>query len=118
MRRPLIMFLDNLYFTRCEEIINIINSSKTKKAVGPEDISNLILKYSTTKTIAYVNGPFNSMLTISYFPNRWKLAEVIFISKLKKPLNFIKDYLPISLLSCVGKVAEAVIETFNIKIRL
>jgi hypothetical protein len=77
MRRPLIMFLDNLYFTR-EEIINIIDSSITKKAVGPEGISNLLLKHSTTKTITYVNGPFNSMLTISYFPNRWKLAEVVF----------------------------------------
>jgi hypothetical protein len=93
------MFLDNLYFTRCGEIINIINSPKTKKAVGPEGILNLMLKHSTTKTYCLCKRTFYSILTISYLPNRWKLAEVVFISKLKKPLNFIKDSPPMSLLS-------------------
>jgi hypothetical protein len=46
-----ILDLENLYFTSCEEIIDIINSLKTKKAAGLGGLSNLMHKHFTTKAI-------------------------------------------------------------------
>lgn len=55
--------------------------------------------------VAIING----MLRAMYFPARWKEADVVFILKPGKQNQLTSNYRPISLLSCLGKVAERVV---------
>jgi hypothetical protein len=68
-----------------------------------------MLKHSpetaTAALVSLINYPFESCT----FPERWKMAAVTCIPKLKWPSSNFKDYRFISLLSCIGKIAEAVI---------
>jgi hypothetical protein len=64
------------------------------------------LPESAIKTLTLI---INATLSFSLFPDRWKVVTVIFLPKLKNPSLNPADYRPVSLLSCAGKVAEAVI---------
>ena len=51
---------------------------------------------------------FNKSLSESKFPTQWKLANVTAIYK-KNDSSEAKNYRPVSLLSCLGKVFERVV---------
>ena len=68
-------------------------------------INHRLLKESLniiSKPLAYI---FNKSLSIGKFPNQWKMANIVPIHKGNEN-NVIKNYRPISLLSCLGKVFE------------
>jgi hypothetical protein len=65
-----------------------------------------VLKNLLITAINYITEPINSIITQIYFSLIWKQAEVVFISKTSRPGNYARDYRPINLLSCLGKVAK------------
>ena len=89
--------------------LSLIDSTCDRKAVGSDGISNVVLKHFTTKAVSFLCVIINRMLQSSIFPSRWKEAEVVMIPKCKIGSNTTRDFRPISLLSCVGKIAEAVV---------
>jgi hypothetical protein len=52
---------------------------------------------------------FNQSLQSALIPNSWKLALIVPIPKPAKSLTSVSSYRPISLLSCIGKVLESLI---------
>jgi hypothetical protein len=49
---------------------------------------------------------FNSALFLGYFPDQWKVAQIIFLLKPGKPPHELQSYRLISLLPVVSKVFE------------
>jgi hypothetical protein len=54
----------------------------------------------------YLTQLFNAVLLTRYFPEEWKVAQVILILKSGTPPNELTSYRPINLLSIVSKVSE------------
>jgi hypothetical protein len=52
---------------------------------------------------------FNSCFDMSYSPSKWKIAKIIVIPKKDDESDNPANYRPISLLSCIGKILEKVI---------
>ncbi len=88
-----------------KDVLDILCSLKPNKASGPDNISPRVLK-NTAKTLAPVLEKFfNICLHKKQFPDAWKIANVTPIFK-KGDTDNVKNYRPISLLSCIGKVFE------------
>lgn len=96
-------------FTTPNEIKKIINSLKTKKAPGPDGISNKVLKCLPLKGICALTAIYNASLRLSCFPIAFKQANVILIPKPGKDPLLTSNHRPISLLPCLGKILEKII---------
>lgn len=98
-------------FTSPIEIKNIISDLPSRKAPGHDMIPNIVLKHLTRKAIGMLASIYNACITISYFPDVWKHAELVVFHKPNKPKSNITSYRPISLLPTLSKVFEKVIQT-------
>lgn len=86
----------------------VLMNLDVNKASGPDGISNRLLKNicpSITKPLTLL---FNKSLAKGIFPSEWKLANVTAIHK-KGDASSAKNYRPVSLLSCLGKVFERLV---------
>lgn len=77
-----------------------------KKAPGFDLINGRILKELSEKGMRYITILFNAILRIGYFPDEWKIAEIILIPKPGKKPELVQSYRPISLLPIISKVFE------------
>jgi hypothetical protein len=62
-----------------------INSFNSKKTSGYDLITVLILKSLPPIGIKYLTQLFNSALFLRYFPDQWKVAQIILLLKPGKP---------------------------------
>ena len=96
--------LENKEITQ-QDVHDIILILKIHKACGIDGISHRLLHESVT----YISQPlctiFNRSLKLGIVPDTWKLANIAPIYK-SKETNLIKNYRPISLLSCLSKLFE------------
>jgi len=93
------------------EIKSIMHSLNSRKASGHDRIPNCALKALSNSSIfvSLCSRLFNSCFGISYFPQSWKIAKIMPISKGKSRTCSSDDFRPISLLSCLGKCFERII---------
>ena len=93
------------------ELEECIKSLETNKAAGDDEVINTFLKnlpeHKLTELLSLINKSWRN----SELPINWKNALIIPISKPGKDLSDPTSYRPISLLSCVGKVAEKMVNT-------
>ncbi|GBM68871.1 putative RNA-directed DNA polymerase from transposon BS [Araneus ventricosus] len=61
------------------------------------------------KSLIRLTQIINGILKLKYFPNNWKLATIVPIIKPGKNPQDPNSYRPISLLSALSKIAEAII---------
>ncbi|MCG7867669.1 MAG: hypothetical protein JAY74_15080 [Candidatus Thiodiazotropha taylori] len=90
------------------EIKDIIENLNPNKAIGPDFISNKMLKgtlHSVTKPLCIL---FNKILYNRSFPSAWKKSLVLPVYK-KDDKTHTSNYRPISLLSNVAKVMERIV---------
>ena len=78
------------------------------KAYGPDSISPRLIKEGGQKMYSLLTNLFNLSLLKKKVPLLWKRANVIPLYK-KDDRSLLKNYRPVSLLSCVSKVFEQVI---------
>lgn len=91
------------------EIQYTINNLPTKRAPGPDAISNCAFKYCSQNIILTICHILNGCVRLEYFPKCWKKAEVIMLPKPGKDPKLPKNYRPISLLNTLSKVYERLI---------
>ena len=84
----------------------ILRNLKVNKASGPDDISPRVLKQTANEISPSLAQLFNFSLQTGKFPSLWKMANVTPLLKNKGRRSELKNYRPISLLSCIGKTME------------
>ena len=92
-----------------KEVKDALKKMKTKKAPGPDGITGEMLKHLGACSRAVLLKIFNHSWIKGVAPAVWKEAIVIPVSKKGKDRKNPRSYRPISLLSCVGKLLERMI---------
>ena len=87
------------------EVESIMKCLPLGKAVGPDGINNRILRECSRELSHPLCFLLNHSLSLGIFPETWKDAMVCAIYK-KGDMSSVSNYRPISLLSCLEKVAE------------
>ena len=95
--------------TNSHEIDWLIQHLKSRKAAGPDGIQNIVLKNLSKMALRSLATIYNSCITISYFPDHWKLAKIIMLPKPNKDHSSPLNYRPISLLNSLAKLFEKVL---------
>ena len=85
---------------------------KNFKAIGPDGIATVMLKHLGEHGINYLTKTFNICLQSLEIPDMRKQGKIILIPKPGKPSNQGSSYRPITLLSPVVKILEAMILPF------
>ena len=101
--------IQSVTLVRPSEVQRIIAKMPSRKAPGPDSISNTLLKHLPARAIVYLAKIFNACLLLGYFPAQWKCPNVIPIFKPGKDKVLPVSYRPISLLNGLSKVLEKVI---------
>jgi len=99
--------LGNIEVTEAE-VQNVLKKLKTDKAVGPDGVSNKLLKMTANSITPSLTKLFNAVLRSSKYPRIWKQANVTPLFK-KGNRQDKGNYRPVSLISNVGKVLERLI---------
>ncbi|CAG9103079.1 unnamed protein product [Plutella xylostella] len=105
-RRVSLPPVDSLDLVTVSEVKLVIKDLHCKKAPGSDGVSNRVLKNLSASLILLLVTIFNSAMANCYFPDLWKIADVIGIHKTGKARNLPSSYRPISLLISLGKVYE------------
>lgn len=87
----------------------ILTTLKPKKSAGLDGIKHEILKALPPPAISILAAIFTELLKQGLFPEEWRIACITVIPKPGKDLSHPSHYRPISLLSNLGKLYEAVI---------
>ncbi|CAF0980603.1 unnamed protein product [Brachionus calyciflorus] len=92
-------------------MIELENELKLNKNAtqGHDNIHNLMLINSSEEFKKIILKLFNASLASSTVPTLWKLASVTMIPKKTEKSKNPKDYRPISITSCLGKLCEKLI---------
>ncbi|UYV84322.1 hypothetical protein LAZ67_X001844 [Cordylochernes scorpioides] len=80
-----------------------------RKSPGPDGIDNTIVKVLVRRYGALLTRLYNRCLELGRFPRAWKAARVALLEKSGKSGVTAKDYRPVSLLSCLGKVLDSLL---------
>ena len=91
------------------ELNSAIKNLKTKKSPGPDGITNEMIKHLSILAKEILLSLYNHSWKVGTFPNKWKEATIIPVAKKGKDKTSKKNYRPISLLSCLGKTMERMV---------
>ena len=86
-----------------------IKKAKNSKALGPDELSPVMLKNLGIMGIKFLTDIFNKCLLTTHIPAIWKIAKIIPLLKPGKPINQGTSYRPVSLLSPAAKILEALL---------
>lgn len=90
------------------ELINSIEQCNMS-AAGEDNVNYLMLKNLSTRAIKYIRDFFNLIYLKGFFPNAWRDAVVIPILKPDSDPKDPNSYRPISLISCLSRLLEKII---------
>jgi ribonuclease HI len=93
------------------ELDSAIKKLKNKKAPGKDSITNEMIKNLGPTARSRLLLIFNQSWSSGKIPDNWREAIIIPIRKKEKEKTSKSSYRPISLLSCVGKVMERMVNT-------
>lgn len=94
-----------LRFTKAELETTIANLN-VKKATGMDKISNKMIFHLPQTAVRIMLFIFNAILRLEYYPQQWKISQIIMIPKPGKDLTLVDSYRPISLLPVISKIFE------------
>ena len=92
-----------------EQTAKAIKASKNSKALGPDEISPIMLKHLGPHGIQLLTNIYNACIQTSTIPSIWKTGRIIPLLKPGKATDKGPSYRPISLLSPPAKILEAVL---------
>lgn len=91
-----------------QEILNKLRHLDASKGPGPDSLPPSFIKRCSHVLALPLQYIFNSSLEEGIFPNLWKSAKIVPVLKKGDPSN-VKNYRPISILSCFAKIFESLI---------
>ena len=94
-----------------QELNSAIKKAKSGKAPGPDRIANEMIRHLGTLAKCTILLLINKTWKVGQLPKSWKTANVTPTLKKGKPAGNPQSYRPISLTSCLGKVAERMVNT-------
>ncbi len=83
-----------------------IKSLKTRSAAGEDNVNNKMLQNTTVEFKLLILKLINQTVKQSKLPQKWKESIITMIPKKQSNSSDTKDYRPISLTSCLCKLAE------------
>ena len=89
-----------------EEVERSLSAIQERRSIGPDDISNWLLKNFAHVVCRPVCSIFNSSIRQGEAPQRWKSADVLPVRKIPHPKSIDSDLRPISLTPVLNKVLE------------
>ena len=92
-----------------DEFESNLMKCKNRSAVGHDGIGYSLIKKLPKETKNDLCGLFSDAIRLGYFPKLWKVAIIKMIPKPNKDTKFAKNFRPISLLSCIGKLLERIL---------
>lgn len=92
------------------EVYDLVKKIEIHKTSALENISSKLLKDSLEVLSPQLTHLFNSSIFTSIFPDKWKIANVVFIHKGGTRTD-INNYRPISLLPTPGKMLEKIVHS-------
>ena len=93
-----------------QDIETTINNLNTKKAHGPDNISNIIIKYIKPSILNILHTLYNISWQKGYHSTIWKIPLTVLFNKPDKPKNDPNNYRPISLINSLSKILEKIIK--------
>lgn len=90
------------------DIREVLYNLNGRSAPGPDGLTNRVLRNLDDRSISTITKEINKVWEEGSVPDSWKQATVVLIPKPGKPPS-LDNLRPISLTSCLGKVAEHVI---------
>lgn len=100
---------NSIELSNTAEVKMICKKLRNCKAPGLDRIHNTLIKQLPAHGILYLTIIINACLTLTYFPIKWRHAQMIAIKKPQKPSHNPSSYRPISLLSSISKILERVV---------
>ncbi|CAL4067567.1 unnamed protein product, partial [Meganyctiphanes norvegica] len=94
-----------------EELRECIRTLPSEKATGEDDVHNMFLKKMPASKQRELLGLINRSWRTAEIPKSWKSSLIIPIPKPGKDHTNPDSYRPISLLSCISKIAERMVNT-------
>ena len=91
------------------ELKKAMKKLKSRESPGPDSIHNEMLTHLGNEGRKIILGLINLTWTKGELPRMWKIATIKPLLKKGKPAEEISSYRPISLTSCLGKLAERMI---------
>ena len=91
------------------QVKKAIQKSKSSKALGPDDISPIMLKNIGENGINFLTELYNRCINTGIIPGIWKQGKIIPLLKPGKPADQGSSYRPISLLSPLAKILESLL---------
>jgi len=101
--------VDDIPLPNLAETEAVVQGLKNSKSPGFDKINNRLIKRLPPSGMLLLNLIITACFRLCYFPDCWKLANVIAIKKPGKNPTDPASYRPISLLSSLSKVLERVI---------
>ena len=92
-----------------EEIVPLLTKKKDKSAPGMDKVTYKHLKMGGHNLVLHLCTVFTIILAMGYYPDLWKIGVVTMIPKPGKNILLSENHRPITLLSCISKLLEAVI---------
>ena len=98
----------NLFIEK-EEILHCIKKLKNNKASGEDAIINEYIKATSTQFIEIYEKLFNLIFDTGYIPENWLIGNIIPVYKNKGDSDNPKNFRPITIVSCLGKLFTAIL---------
>lgn len=90
------------------ETTTALASCKTSGAPGIDDTTYKMLKLCPSNIMTTLTHLFDASRKLGIMPSNWKISKVIMIHKENKPKEDFSSYRPISLISCISKLLEKI----------
>ncbi|CAF1073509.1 unnamed protein product, partial [Brachionus calyciflorus] len=94
-----------------KEFFDSLKTLNSKASPGVDQITNKVFKNCPHRFLHRIFILFNASLKFGYVPKNWKISKIIMIPKKDKPPDNVNSYRPISLISCMSKWLEKIINT-------
>ena len=91
------------------QTLKAIKNCKNSKALGPDEISPVMMKHLGPHGIKFSTGIYNNSVNKAIIPSIWKTGRIIPLLKPKKAVDQGPSYRPISLLSPPAKILESIL---------